>query len=50
MCVSSLDAEDISALYLDEGFTNRDKIKIQWKVTRRLVRLKLNYSFASLGY
>jgi hypothetical protein len=25
--------------------TNRDKIKIQWKFTRKLARLKLNYSF-----
>jgi hypothetical protein len=25
--------------------TNRDKIKIQWKFTRKLARQKLNYSF-----
>jgi hypothetical protein len=25
--------------------TNRDKTKIQWKFTRKLARLKLNYSF-----
>jgi hypothetical protein len=30
--------------------TNRDKTKIKWKFTRKLVRLKLNYSFTRSRY
>jgi hypothetical protein len=30
--------------------TNRDRIKIQWKFTRKLARLTLNYSFKRSGY
>ena len=48
-CLGKRRIGDISALRRQAKAwnrrTNRDKIKIQWKFTRKLARLKLNYSF-----